>query len=68
MKEQGFYDFPFISGLKNIVEQNDIALQHVFKGKIRGCFLIDIKNQVMKVLGWNNLIKYYDWNRGGSGV
>lgn len=62
LKEQGFYDFPFISGLKNIVEQNDIALQHVFKGKIRGCFLIDIKNQVMKVLGWNNLIKYYDFS------
>ncbi|MDE6025834.1 MAG: hypothetical protein K2G45_10320 [Lachnospiraceae bacterium] len=48
--------------LKDIVEQDNIAFTRVFKDKISGYFLIDIKNQVMKVLGLNNLKKYYDFS------
>lgn len=45
-----------------IIEQNNIALKRIFKGKIKGCFLIDVKDRVMKALGFDNLIKYYDFH------
>ena len=62
MKEQNFLDFPIIMpNLKAIAEQNDSVLKRMFAGKIKGYFLIDIKNQVLKELGLNNLIKYYDF-------
>lgn len=47
--------------LKVITEQNNIALKRMFKGKIKGYFLIDMKDRVMKELGLDNLIKYYDF-------
>lgn len=61
MKEQGHSTLPFIPDLKLIAEQNDTALKHVFRGKIKGYLLIDIKDRVMKALGLENLIKYYDF-------
>ena len=61
MKEQGFFAFPLMPNLKAIAEQNNTALESVFAGKIRGHFLIDIKNQVLEALGLNNFIKYYDF-------
>ena len=59
MKEQSFLGPPFIPDWNSLVEQNDIVLKKVFKGKIKGNFLIDIKNQVMEKLGIENFIKYY---------
>ncbi len=61
MKEQNFLKFPFMSDLKVIAEQNNTALKNIFKGKIKGWFLIDVKEQVLKALGFENLIKYYDF-------
>lgn len=61
MKEPGIFDFPFMPDLKAVAEQNNIALEGVFKGRIRGYFLIDVKERVMKALGLENLIKYYDF-------
>lgn len=62
MREQGFFNFPFIFDLKAITEQNNIALKKVFKGRIKGNFLIDVKDQVMEALGFDDLNKYYDLN------
>ena len=61
MKEQGFLGTPFMSDLRAVAEQNNDALKRVFKGRIKGCFLIDIKDLVMKNLGLESLIKYYDF-------
>ncbi len=61
MKEQGFFKFPFMPNLEVITEQNNAALKRMFKDKIKGYFLIDVKDRVMKVLGFDNLIKYYDF-------
>ena len=61
MKEQGFLKPPFLPDLKVITEKNNIALKHMFEGRIKGYFLIDLKDQVMKELGLDNLIKYYDF-------
>lgn len=47
--------------LEVIAEQNNTALKRVFMGKIKGYFLIDVKDRVMKALGFDNLIKYYDF-------
>ena len=47
--------------LKVITEHNNTALKHVFEGKIKGYFLIDVKDRVMKALGLDNLFKYYDF-------
>lgn len=60
LKQKGFSEMPFIPNLNAIAEYNNAALQHVFEGKIRGDFLIDIKDEVMKTLGLNNLVKCYD--------
>lgn len=61
MKEQGFPELPFMPDLQAVAEQNNDALKRVFKGRIKGCFLIDIKDQVMKDLGLESLMKYYDF-------
>lgn len=61
MKKQGFLEFPFMLDWKAIAEQNNTVLKKVFAKKIKGYFLIDIKDQVLKVLGIDNLIKYYDF-------
>ena len=61
MKEQGFPGLPFMPDLQAVAEQNNDALKRVFKGRIKGCFLIDIKDQVMKDLGLESLMKYYDF-------
>lgn len=61
MKEQGFFNFPFMFDPEVIAEQNNIALKHMFQGRIKGYFLIDVKDQVMKALGFDDLIKYYDF-------
>lgn len=61
MKEQGFLGTPFMPDLRAVAEQNNDALKRVFKGRIKGCFLIDIKDLVMKNLGLESLIKYYDF-------
>ena len=47
--------------IKNIAEQNNTALKQLFGEKIRKNFLIQIKDQVLKELGFDNLIKYYDF-------
>ncbi len=62
MKEQGFLELSFMSDLKTVAEQNNEALKRVFKGRIKGGFLIDIKDQVMKDLGLDNLMRYYDFS------
>ena len=61
MKEQGFFKFPPMLDLEAITEQNNIALKRMFKGKINGFFLINVKERVMKELGLDNFLKYYDF-------
>ncbi len=61
MKEQGFRGLSFMPDLRAVAEQNNEALKRVFKGRIKGYFLIDIKDQVMKDLGLNNFVKYYNF-------
>ena len=61
MKEQGFPGLPFMPDLQAVAEQNNDALKRVFKGRIKGCFLIDVKDQVLKNLGLERLMKYYDF-------
>lgn len=61
MKGQNFTGLPFMPDLRAIAEQNDAALERVFKGRIKGRFLVDIKEQVMKGLGLESLLKYYDF-------
>ena len=61
MKEQGFPWPPFMPDFRAVAEQNNEALKRVFKGRIKGYFLIDIKDQVMMDLGLDNFTKYYDF-------
>lgn len=61
MKEQGFFKFPFMPDIEVIAEQHNTALRDMFKEKIKGYFLIDIKDRVMKALRFDGLIKYYDF-------
>lgn len=61
MKEQNYIGLPFMPDVRAIAEQNNVALERVFKGRIKGRFLIDIKDQVMKDLGLESLLKYYDF-------
>lgn len=61
MKEQGFPGLPFMSNYRAMAEHHNDVLKRVFQGRIKGCFLIDIKEQVMKDLGLDNLMKYYDF-------
>lgn len=61
MKKQGFCNLPFMLDFREVAEQYNDALARVFKGRIKGRFLIDIKDQVMKDLGRANLMKYYDF-------
>ena len=58
MKEQNYIGLPFMPDVRAIAEQNNVALERVFKGRIKGRFLIDIKDQVMKDLGLESLLKY----------
>ena len=57
MKSHSFTSLP-LPDPKIIAERNDITLKQLFKGKIRGQFLISIKNRVMVELGIENLMKY----------
>lgn len=50
MKGRDFTALPFMPDLRAIAEQNDVALERMFKGQIKGYFLVDIKEQVMKGL------------------
>ncbi|MBD5554520.1 MAG: hypothetical protein HDQ95_04015 [Roseburia sp.] len=64
MKNQNFSVLPVVDPhtvLKNIAEQNNVALKHVFGKRIRGNFLIKIKDQVLKELGPENLRKYFNF-------
>lgn len=64
MKNQDFTALPIMDPqamMKNVAEQNNIALKQIFDGRIRKNFLIQIKKQVLKELGFANLIKYYDF-------
>lgn len=61
MKEQDFLNFPFIPDLEVIMEQNNNALKRMFQERIKGYFLINVKDQVIKALGFDNLTKYYDF-------
>lgn len=45
---------------KVIAEENNKVLISLFKEKIKGYFLINIKDQVIQKLGIQNFIKYYD--------
>lgn len=60
LKEQSFI-LPLMPDLRAVTEQNNATLERMFKGRIKGRFLIDIKEQVMKNLGLGNLMKYYDF-------
>lgn len=62
MKERGFIGSPFMTDLKVIAEQNNVALERMFKGRIKGRFLMDIKEQVLKDLGFENFLQYYDFH------
>ncbi len=62
MEERGLSGLPLMVNLKAVAEQNNSVLRRIFKEKIRGYFLIDIKNLVLEALGWENLIKYYDFS------
>ena len=61
LKDRGVPGVPFMPDLNRVAERNNEILKHVFRGKIKGCFLIDIKDQVMKEVGFNNFMKYYDF-------
>ena len=63
MENQRFTPLPFMDPhtIKNIAEQNDTALKRIFGEKIRKNFLMQIKEQVLKKLGFDNLMKYYDF-------
>lgn len=61
MRNQSSLDIPLGPNLRLIAEQNNTVLKQIFNGKIKGYFLIDVKDQIMKELGINNLIKYYDF-------
>ncbi len=63
MENQGFIPLPFMDPhtVKNIAEQNNTALKRIFGEKIRKNFLIQIKEQVLKELGFENLMRYYDF-------
>lgn len=52
--------------LKMIEEQNNKILKDMFKGQIRGNFLINIKNRVLKELGIQEVQKYYDFRWSGE--
>lgn len=59
MKEQNYEQLPHF---KEIIEQGNNTLKHIFKDKIRGYFLIDIKNKVIEKLGLEGIWKYYDFD------
>lgn len=61
MRNQSSLGFPLGPNLRLIAEQNNTVLKQIFNGKIKGYFLIDVKDQIMKELGIDNLIKYYDF-------
>ena len=61
MQERGYLNYPFRFDMEAFIERSNTALKQVFQGKINGYFLINIKNRVMKELGYENLIKYYDF-------
>lgn len=52
--------------VKDIFEKNNIALKSLFKGRIKGYFLIGVKEQVLKALGYENLNRYYDFSFSGE--
>lgn len=64
LRNQDFSIMPFMNPhnvLKEVAEQNNIAIKHIFGEKIRGSFLIKIKDQVLKELGLENFRRYYDF-------
>ena len=61
MEEQNYIGLTFMPDVRAIAEQNNVALKRVFRGRIKGRFLIDIKEQVMRGLGLEGLLKYYDF-------
>ena len=42
-------------------KENDKALGHLFSGKIKASFLLDIKRRVQEVIG-NDIQKYFDFS------
>lgn len=60
MIDQRFMGLPNIFDGKDIVKNNNKLLKQLFKGKIRGNFLINIKNRVLEQLGIEGFLKYYD--------
>ncbi len=60
MKEQGFVGLS-LPDLRAVTEQNNAALKSIFRERIKGYFLIDIKDQVIKNFGVKSLLKYYDF-------
>ena len=61
MDVQSSITFPFKIDPKAIEERHNNILRRLFEGKIKGYFLIKIKDQVIRELGVENLIKYYDF-------
>lgn len=62
MHNQNFTPIPYVPNFKTIAKQNDKALKQLFKGRIKGNFLITIKKQVLQELGLENLLNYYDFH------
>ena len=60
MREQGFVGLS-MPDLRAVTEQNNAALKSIFRERIKGYFLIDIKDQVMKNFGVKSLLEYYDF-------
>lgn len=50
----------FLGVCQEIFKQGNIALKSVFSEKIEGDFLLEIMHGVLKTLGLDNLLKYYD--------
>lgn len=52
---------PFLQSLEAMRKESDKALGHLFAGKIKANFLLDIKRRVQELLG-NDIQKYFDFS------
>ena len=56
-----FPDAPVAQNLENFSRTTDRAFKDIFKGEIRGSFLIEIKSKVNAAIG-HFLFQLYDFN------
>ena len=52
---------PFLQSFEEMRKENDKALGHLFAGKIKASFLLDIKRKVQELIG-NDIQKYFDFS------